>query len=632
MLDFLKNTYLCMEIGTNMVRLAEVAKKSNGVEILRTYVFDVPDDCTKDGKVRLTDEVIIAIKDGIYNSGIKADDVYFVVESTKILFKQVEIPKVNKNQIQNTLDLSFNDIFPVDEQLYHISYVLEKTYEKNGQKMMALDVFAVPNDLSSSYYDLSVALGLNAKGLTDPSRSIISLFPATFKGRNIAMVNIGENSSTLTITLDGDMVFNKTVGVGVADTIKLVADSPLSAEGTSLTTAAEFLFDQNILYKQMPEGVANPHSEEEILRYGTTRSIQQLVNVIESTFTAFLQKERITIQEFQLSGLGAGFSGISHLLTNSFGIPVSIIQQDGKLKINKTCADEPLLLSTYPAAGALIDSANFFTAEERAGGNVAHNKQVDKVILVIGVLSCLGSGTLSAASLLTANAALQEVQDEKNLINRHIEEMRALGAEKDYNDYELACAYEEEVLKLYEQTRTVNEDMCVFLEELEMLLPTAARVRTIDLNPTSANVAFICEDKYIAAGVLHRLRNMTTVSNFNCSGVSQDEKTNEMSFTCDFTLKTTEERRAEAIAAGLSEEKAAEIGKGYGYVPDIEAILEEERLAEMGETGENIDAGIGDIEDNSEMLDAEYMEQTGEVPSDEPSIETNEEMTEGGVE
>ena len=114
MLDFLKNTYLCMEIGTNLVRLAEVAKKGGGVEIVKTYVFDVPDDCTKDGKVRLTDEVIIAIKDGIYNSGIKAEDVYFVVESTKILFKQVEIPKVNKSQIQNTLDLSFNDIFPVD--------------------------------------------------------------------------------------------------------------------------------------------------------------------------------------------------------------------------------------------------------------------------------------------------------------------------------------------------------------------------------------------------------------------------------------------------------------------------------------------------------------------------------------
>ena len=82
---------LCMEVGTELVRVAEVNKMPNKVEILRTHSFSMPDDATKDGKVRLSDGVIGAIRDGLDESGIKAEDVYFAVDSTKILFSANEI-------------------------------------------------------------------------------------------------------------------------------------------------------------------------------------------------------------------------------------------------------------------------------------------------------------------------------------------------------------------------------------------------------------------------------------------------------------------------------------------------------------------------------------------------------------
>ena len=80
---------LCMEIGTSTVRLAEINKRGQTVEITKTHVFDTPDDATKDGKVRVSDSVVAAIRDGIDDSGITATDAYFVVESTKILYKQL---------------------------------------------------------------------------------------------------------------------------------------------------------------------------------------------------------------------------------------------------------------------------------------------------------------------------------------------------------------------------------------------------------------------------------------------------------------------------------------------------------------------------------------------------------------
>lgn len=555
-----------MEIGTSTVRLAEVNKRGKIVEILKTHVFDTPDDATKDGKVRVSDAVVSSIRDGLDESGIKSTDVYFVVESTKILFKQVELPLVQRSKIQSTLELSFTDIFPVDETLYHVSYVFEKAYEKNGQKMMALDVFAIPNDLSESYYNLAVALGLNAKGLTDTSRSMISLFPSSFKNRNIAMVNINESVSTLTISVGGDMVFNKTIPYGVGSAIRHVINSPLTMDDLDVTAASELMYTQNVLLRTLPEGIADPNDEEEKLRYNVTASIVSLVKSIEQTFAAFLSKESIQIQEFHLSGLGAGFAGISQLLTYEFGIPVTVIQQEGNLRINPLAADETLLLSCYPCVGAAIDQANFFTAEEKAGGEIAHKKKIDKMFIFVGALICLVAFGYGTYSWLQANLAYQDAQDENVLLENRVRELRDLGVEVAYNDYMTAVSYNKEVLALYDKTRSGNEDMTVFLAELENTLPVTARVMAMTISPTVAEVSLRCEDKFVAAGVLHLLRNMDTITNMECPGVAEIEQTGEIAFQCTFLLKTTADRLAEEEAANAEQENAesdvGEMGDG----------------------------------------------------------------------
>ena len=526
-----------MEVGTSTVRLTEVVKSGKSLKITKTYSFDTPDDASRDGKVRVTDGVVAAIKTGLVDSGIKTTDVYFVVESTKILFKQVEMPFVQNKMVLSALSLSFNDYFPVDETLYHLSYVRKKIYEKNGQKMMLLDVFAVPNDLSESYYTLSVALGLNAKGLSDTSHSMFELFPSVFKDRNVAMVNIGESVSTLTIAVDGAMVFNKTIPYGVESTMGHVSNSPLTMENLGTTGAAEHLYAQNILLRQMPSTLMDD-SDEGKLQYNTTTSLIPLIRAIESTFSAFLSKENIRIQEFHLSGLGAGFAGITQLFAHEFGLPVNVMQQGGHLNVAKTAADDTLLLSCYPSVGAILNRVNFFTKEEQAGGEVEHKKKMDRLAIFCSIMICLVAFGYGSYTLLQAGTAYQEAKTEHAKISKRVQELRGLGIEIAYNEYNSALSYNENVKQLYDNTSNGNEDMTVFLTELERVLPASARVTAISLYPTSARVAFKCNDKFVAAGVLHLLRNMSTATDMQCSGVSE-QTDGSVSFQCTFVLNTS---------------------------------------------------------------------------------------------
>ena len=628
-----------MEVGTSTVRLAEVEKKGKSVEILKTHVIDTPDDASKDGKIRVADEVISAIRDGIDESGIKAQDVYFVCESTKILFKQVvDMPYVPKKQILEALTLSFDEHFPVDEQLYHLAYQLEDVYEKDGKKMMALDVFAIPNDLTSSYYDLSVALNLNAKGLSDPSRSLISLFPDNFKDRNVALINLNENSSTLSITVDGNMVFNKTIPYGVYSAVRQVMNSPLTMDNITFTGAMEQMYAQPVLLRYLPTGINNEENESEKLQYGVTTAIVTLVKTIEATFLQFLAKERIQIQEFHVSGIGAGFNGITQLLSSVFEMPVVVVQDEGNLKISSSAADDTLLLSCYPAVGSIIDPINFFTLDEQAGGEIAQRRKVDKVCLGVAALGFVASFTYGTYSWLQISSKLSEVEEENARLNKRVQELIDLGVEVAYNDYTTAMSYNAEVKKIYHKTRSGNEDMTVFLDELELLLPKTACVVGMTLSPKQASVSFTCQDKFVAAGVLHLLRNMETITNMDCPGVGELAKTGEIVFTVEFTLKSTAER------FGLIQDEEGNYLDSEGNIVDIDKVLsgeivlggenEENPEDQEGENGQTGEGGLETTPDETtpeETKPVETEPETSEETEPENNDEPSDENNEGGI-
>lgn len=541
--------FLCMEIGNSSVRLAEVSKKitKSGTiaTITKTYDFDTPDDATKDGKVRVADNIVAAIKNGLVDSGILTNDVYFAIESTKILFKQVELPLVQKRLIEGMLQNSFSDIFPVDELLYHVSYVYKKAFDRNGKKMMLLDVFAIPNDISESYYNLAVALDLNVKGLAPAGYSMTYVAPEIFEGRNIAMVNIGENVSTLTVTVDGNTVFNKTINAGVRGLIQQLLNSPLTMDDLTVTGAAELLYSQNILLQRTPTNQGKEATEQDKLRNLATMSVVQFAQAIESTFAAFLSKESIHIQEFILCGLGAGFANISQLLTYLFGITVTVVQQYSRLQISPVAAEDTLLISCYPCAAASLSDVNLFTAEERAGGDIAKKKKIDKVCSILAIVAVCGVIGYSAYSLLQTGIEKQDAMDENKRLTNKIQELRDLGVEKAYNEYSAAESKNNTLKEIYTLTTNGNENMTVFLDELSRVLYGNCHVTAVTLSPESATVS-ISGSSSNAALTLSRLRHLTTASNMECSGFSEDDNSNsgnpQSSFTCTFKLLPTPPR------------------------------------------------------------------------------------------
>lgn len=589
---------LCMELGRSIVRIAEVNKSGKNVNVLKTAVFETKEDLTKDGKVRVSEEVISEIREGLNNAKVTATEIFFVVDSSRILYKTVEIPFVQGRQVESTLQLSFSDMFPVDESLYHLSYINKGTIKKNDQKMLALEVFAVPNDLSESYYSLAVSLGLSPKGLADATHSVATLLSDTFKNRNVATISIGEVSSAISILVDGAVMFSKSIPIGIDNTIGLVRNKLVERRAMSegeesqdaideelSVSALENLYTKNIVLEEMPKTIEIPGDEMYALRYDATTSLSGLIAAIETNLTQFLQKENITIQDVILTGLGAGIANISKLFAYSFGTSVKVIQQDHKLSFDKkmTTDDQIMSLACYPAIGATIDKSNLFTKAEKAGGDLAKRKKIDRVFTIVGIVCLAGGVVFGLINIFQAINDRDAAERDNTTLTNNIQHFQTLGVEQKYDEYSLSASYNEEVKGIYEETKSGNEDMTEFLKELESNFPASAVISSINMNPSSSDITVMCEDKYVAAGVLHLMRGMKTIKSMQCSSVGEDDLGNIV-FTVHFDLKSTLEKQ------GLVDENGNPINPDDENDENEENGGNEENNGENGENGENTNA------------------------------------------
>lgn len=533
---------LSMQIGEHIIRLAEIQTNGKLTTINKIFTFDIPDEATKDGKVRLSDEVVTAIRAGLLESDILSKDVYFAVESSRILFKSVEIPYVADKMIQSTLNLSITELFNVDDSIYHISYIKRGTLVKDEKKLLALEVFAVPNDISESYYNLAVALGLSPKGVTDTSHSVLTLLNEEFQNRNIATVNLEETTSTLAIIVNGEMVFHKTIPHGIAPAIEQIRKHAQQQGGSlNYTESVEQLYTNNILLERMPDELLDT-SESSRIRYDTTLSLSKLVKNIDLAFTQFLQKEQnIRIQEIVVTGLGGGIANISKLMAREFNVTVKVFQTGKNIAINRAIANEVLLISSFPLAGSVRDTSNFFTKGEKAGGEVVKKKKMDSALFIGGLAVMIAGLGYGAVKYATATIKYNEELAKNEKVTKHVEDLRKLGIEEAYMAYSTAYSYNEEVKNLYLETESVNDDMTIFLRELELNTPIGATVVAIEMSPSQAEVQFVCNNQYIAAGTLHLLRNMQTINGMDCDGVGEDEATETIRFVAKFNLKSAEE-------------------------------------------------------------------------------------------
>ena len=161
---------LSIEVGSDITHVVEMDYKTRAPKVYQFFKIPTPEGVLVDGSIREDRAFVEQLKGELRAHGIKTRKVIFVMNSTRIANREIEIPLVREKQIHNLLITNAEEFFPVDLTQYQLVHqIIEK---REDERKYRLAVLAVPMEIIRSYQQLAAALNLEVAALDYVGNSI----------------------------------------------------------------------------------------------------------------------------------------------------------------------------------------------------------------------------------------------------------------------------------------------------------------------------------------------------------------------------------------------------------------------------------------------------------------------------
>jgi type IV pilus assembly protein PilM len=267
------------------------------------------------------DQMGYLLRNGLPNKKIASKDTYGVINSSRIIMRDITLPKVEENQIEAILKYQLEDYLPVDPDEYVVKHlVLGIIMEDDVEKLKVL-LICVPNDIVVSHLNLFKNIDLKPIILDYHGNAISKLMNfgelvnnTYINDSTIACIDLGYECTSLTITKEGHIEVSRIVDAGTSEFI-----SNFKSRSEDLSEDEIKAYYKDILYQI-----------EMIFRYYRTREIGKEINLIV------------------IHGTMSDINGIEEMFSNYFDRPCIKLDSLSKVKFNED-------LSKYAVAiGGLI--------------------------------------------------------------------------------------------------------------------------------------------------------------------------------------------------------------------------------------------------------------------------------------
>lgn len=327
-----------MDIGAQNIKVVEGKETKKGLILYKFFSINTPKGTIKDGIILDRDLVHYTIKEELKKRKIKTKDVYVTVNSSKVLTREITIPKVEEEEIHSLLRFQIEDYIPVNITDYVIQHkVLDSFYDDDMEKMNLL-IIAIPKELVEGYFDLLKELDLNPLVMDYQPNSIAKLIRYnssinnTYPTENltIANIDIGYDNTKISIIENSNILVSRVIDIG-----GYYIDQ-------SILNFNEMDMEELEALKLKVEDINRIDEDKEYHKIGEIikSSIIYLSERIDMVFRYYLSRETNNdINLIVLTGGVSNIKGLDNLFSNIFNIPSISIEYLDKIDFQGEFAD-----------------------------------------------------------------------------------------------------------------------------------------------------------------------------------------------------------------------------------------------------------------------------------------------------
>lgn len=586
---------LSIEISNSVIRMCQMDYKKTNPRVYRHAMADTPQGAYMDGRILKPELLRDVIVDAIKENKMATKDVVFSISSTKIVTREVIIPGIKEKLIPNMIKANLNEYFPIDLSAYEVAHlILEKIEEGADAGKYKVLIMAAEKHMVQSYEQLATSCGLRLVSLDYAGNSIFQAIKNEDESSRVMVLKIEEKSTTVTIVNHKNLMLQRAINYGINDAIDEITKNRVfnvtnydeAWELAKRKACIKYWINEDAqrttvdLSTRLENRDFDESQEIREAKIEVTKSLEQLIGSIRRVIEFYASRNNgETVDQILIGGCAGDINGLARLFSNEFGIKTSVMNRLEGVGWH-VVGNDAGIYNYVSCIGAALNPIGFYSREKKAAGERAAKDYTGLAVLTV-LTSLIVAGALVVLGYMPYKDALateQELLADKAKYEK---------AQQTYFEYTNMLTLYNEMMAGDQMTLRTNDNILIFLEELEKTLPATVEVTQFRSDWEKVSLTMRVADKETAAGVISKLREFDSLMFVSVPNIRENivEYNPEEYAMYLYTKALMESSKDVVLADGLENETVVETEDGEEVVLKLEDFKVISNVSEL-EDGE----------------------------------------------
>lgn len=309
-------SYIGMDISSNRIAVAEVAKNRNKFLVTNAAVFEVPQQVIEKGEIKDTKVVSNAIKEIWNYYRFRSNKVLVGLSNPKVIIKEIKLPLTDDKEIDSAIRYQINDLVPIAKDNITYDYFIVDKHNGSSDVMIAGAAKNIIDSIVESLRAIKInpaAIDLNCFSLYRTMDAAYDFQQAKTKKGAYCLVSIGKNISIINMVTEGQLKFPRFSNIGIEKFIDYIvkklnlgySEAEKILDTFDFDLSLDIQFDRKLASGELPNAgtQVKKNNHDIALNVAIKEASSQFINEINRSIDYFLNRyAAYHIEKIILSG------------------------------------------------------------------------------------------------------------------------------------------------------------------------------------------------------------------------------------------------------------------------------------------------------------------------------------------
>lgn len=330
---------IIFDFGSKETKIIIGSSKDNHIFIRDYAIVPTPPEAVFNGRIYSKTEIGDLIKDYIKDKPIKKLNMMVSISSGDLILRNFDVPNMEESELRTAVKFELENLLPEPIDNYVMDFTILEEYKDTSDdgeevSMLKVQTAALPKYIVEAYLLTFQKAGIGIDIVDIQSNSVAKLFGGRKKlikdfedeetiDKNIAIIDLGYQKTSITIMEYGKVFLNRTINIGgfeITKTIGDILDMDL-AEAERLKVSQDYSGIESSAIEEIQNTIDRLNQE----------IIMEINKIIEYFISRSIQKK---LDRVYLIGGGAKAKGIVELFEKELNIVTKLGNDYRNIEVN----------------------------------------------------------------------------------------------------------------------------------------------------------------------------------------------------------------------------------------------------------------------------------------------------------